>query len=101
MRNNRFLPWIMAVLLSLSISSVHRAGALADPSMTSGAANAPSGASSGPAVPSAPQTKAERQQLRDTLKRIQAHYKGTNSFSAKFTEQIFAVGGGKRDRSGK
>jgi outer membrane lipoprotein carrier protein len=102
MRNNRYLTWIMAVLLWLSILSVHGTDALADASKASGAPAAPSGPStSAPAVPSAPQTQAERQQLRDTLKHIQAHYKSTNSFGGKFTEQIFAVGGGKRDRSGK
>src|SRR2546426_1130516 len=101
MRNNQFLPWIMAVLLWLSILSVHGAGALADPSTTPGPPNAPSGPSTGPEDPSPPQPQAERQQLRDTLKRIQRHYKSTNSFSGKFGEQIFAVGGGKRDRSGK
>src|SRR5260370_27757952 len=100
MRNSGFIRWIVPVLLGLTILSVHGASALADRS-TPGAAVVPDGPSSGPAVPSAPQTQAERQQLRDTLKGMQAQYKRTNSFSGKFAEQIFAVGGGKRDRSGK
>jgi outer membrane lipoprotein carrier protein len=39
-------------------------------------------------------------ELKDVLRRIQRHYRLTDSFSAKFTEEIVPVGGTKRVREG-
>src|SRR5271166_58018 len=39
-------------------------------------------------------------QLKTLLNRLQKHYQQTNSFSAKFKEQIIPAGGAKREREG-
>src|SRR5882672_10107346 len=39
-------------------------------------------------------------ELRQVLDRLQKHYRDTNSFSAKFSEEIATVGAPKRDRAG-
>src|SRR5882757_4724108 len=39
-------------------------------------------------------------ELRSVLDRLQKHYRNTNSFSAKFNEEIATVGAPKRNRAG-
>ncbi len=47
-----------------------------------------------------PLRAANSAQLKVLLDRLQKHYQQTNSFSAKFKEQIAPAGGSKRDREG-
>lgn len=56
------------------------------------------------ARPGGKQAKATAQggarDLGEILRRLQSHYRQTDSFSAKFNEEIVSAGGGKRQRSG-
>jgi len=47
-----------------------------------------------------PLRAADSPKLKALLDRLQKHYQQTNSFSAKFTEQISPAGGAKREREG-
>src|SRR5579863_84262 len=49
---------------------------------------------------SAPATTSSRGGLKQVLDRLQKHYRDTNSFSAKFHEEVTTVGAAKRERSG-
>ncbi len=53
-----------------------------------------------PAAEESLPARAESSDLKDVLRRIQRHYRLTDSFSAKFTEEITPVGGIKRVREG-
>src|SRR5258708_1035892 len=48
----------------------------------------------------APVSAPNRSELKQVLDRLQRHYRDTNSFSAKFNEEITTVGAPKRERTG-
>jgi outer membrane lipoprotein carrier protein len=48
----------------------------------------------------APVSAPMKSDLKQVLSRLQRHYRDTNSFSAKFSEEIITVGAPKRERSG-
>jgi len=48
----------------------------------------------------APVSAPMKSDLKQVLSRLQRHYRDTNSFSAKFNEEIITVGAPKRERSG-
>src|SRR5882672_2814551 len=82
----------VAIAAQEKIGHVPVAPPNAAPSAAAGA-SAPSEGSAGQPAASAPANPAEAQRLKETLKKLQNHYKNTNSFSAKFKEELFAVSG--------